>query len=258
MSPIPTHRTPLPLVALALGLALADVLLQVTLFGVTGHLFLAAGGAALGVLWLARRVAMSLGDDLAGLVWMRPVGPRTSALAAVVGGAALVPAGLLAGWSTALRPPPPEWLESLAALLPRGVGATVVALIATAVAAPIAEEIVFRGLLYRAMRAPWGPAPAAILSALLFGLSHGEPWSLFGLIGLGLLYAALTELSGSIVPAILAHGLHNAFNLALMMHEGGAGLSAGEAAPGTPWAAATVSTVVLAAALHAVARARAR
>jgi len=45
-------------------------------------------------------------------------------------------------------------------------------LITVLVVAPIVEEFLFRGILYRAL-APFGARPYILVSALLFGLFHG-------------------------------------------------------------------------------------
>ena len=55
---------------------------------------------------------------------------------------------------------------------------------AVVVVGPLAEEIIFRGLIHRVFSRTWGPWPAIIASALVFGLVHGEPWYLLGLVGM--------------------------------------------------------------------------
>ncbi|MBK7702274.1 MAG: CPBP family intramembrane metalloprotease [bacterium] len=66
---------------------------------------------------------------------------------------------------------------------------------------------------------PWGPA--AVVSSLAFGLVHGEPWYLFGLVTLGLLLAAVYELTGSLWAAVIVHAVHNAVALTLLVIQGG-------------------------------------
>ena len=85
-----------------------------------------------------------------------------------------------------------------------------VVLIATAVAAPIAEELLFRGLIARALaqrlRLPFAVViSAAMFSAFHYSLPQALPTFVLGL-GLGLI--ALR--SGSIVPGIVLHALNNA------------------------------------------------
>jgi membrane protease YdiL (CAAX protease family) len=78
----------------------------------------------------------------------------------------------------------------------------------TCVAAPLAEEIVFRGYLQPALLASLSPARAIALTAALFGLVHTLPYALpVGL--LGAFFGWLAWRGGSLWPAVLAHMLHN-------------------------------------------------
>lgn len=84
------------------------------------------------------------------------------------------------------------------------------AMIAVAcVVAPINEELLFRGVIYRGIRQRFGRAPALVASGLLFGLLHAN-WA--GFLPLALLGAALAlayEHSGDIRVPIVAHALFN-------------------------------------------------
>ncbi|MBX3382532.1 MAG: CPBP family intramembrane metalloprotease [Phycisphaeraceae bacterium] len=84
--------------------------------------------------------------------------------------------------------------------------------------APLVEETIFRGALYRHLRAWLGLFAAAILTALLFGLMHG--YSLFMLlpvITLGFCFALVREWRGSLVAPMTAHFIHNAVVLAMTL-----------------------------------------
>jgi membrane protease YdiL (CAAX protease family) len=79
---------------------------------------------------------------------------------------------------------------------------------ATACGAPIAEEVLFRGYLHDLLRR-WLPAwPAIGVGALLFGLLHGLAYAL-PIAVLGLWFGWLRERSGSLLPAVFGHALHN-------------------------------------------------
>jgi membrane protease YdiL (CAAX protease family) len=80
-----------------------------------------------------------------------------------------------------------------------------------AVLGPFAEEVLFRGVVYPGLRNVLGPWGAVPLSAALFGLGHRYMgWTGVGVTGvIGVVLALLTELSGSLWPAVLAHVLVN-------------------------------------------------
>lgn len=85
----------------------------------------------------------------------------------------------------------------------------IVAVVVLAVMAPIAEELVFRGLLYGWLRGFMPFALVAILTSALFGLAHGELAHAIAAGLLGLALAFIRERSGSLWPAIAAHVVNN-------------------------------------------------
>jgi membrane protease YdiL (CAAX protease family) len=101
-----------------------------------------------------------------------------------------------------------------------GMSGSAIALFAlyAVIIAPIAEEFVFRGLIYRGLRDRWGVAVGAIGSAIPFGLIHyvgGQPWRdvvtlqlTMVVTGIGL--ALIYERRKTIVADIAGHA---AFNL---------------------------------------------
>lgn len=82
-----------------------------------------------------------------------------------------------------------------------------------AVVAPLVEEIFFRGFVFAGLRGRWNWQAAAIISAGLFALAHFVPTSILPIFLLGLIFAFLYQISGSIWPAILMHMLTNAVAL---------------------------------------------
>ncbi len=83
------------------------------------------------------------------------------------------------------------------------------------IAAPLSEEVCFRGMLFGGLRERWPRIAAALLSGLVFGGLH----ALTGLsavpvlIAFGFILALLYEKTGSIVPGILLHMLNNSVAL---------------------------------------------
>ena len=98
--------------------------------------------------------------------------------------------------------------------------ASVVVVIAAVVMAPLAEELLFRGLLFQSLRRRLGLWFAAIVSAMVFCLVHVEiivsqPLALLGLFALAVLLAWSFHRTGSLVVPIVAHATFNAISLAL-------------------------------------------
>ncbi|HEY2768788.1 MAG TPA: type II CAAX endopeptidase family protein [Solirubrobacteraceae bacterium] len=82
----------------------------------------------------------------------------------------------------------------------------------TCVLAPICEEILFRGFIYRALCSWRGPWPAAVLTGLAFGGVHAGSAPAVDLVPLAMLGFGLCLLyrrTGSLYPCIAAHSLNN-------------------------------------------------
>lgn len=71
------------------------------------------------------------------------------------------------------------------------------------------EEVLFRGYILKAFEKSWGIITAILVSGLIFGLYHVQLTNLLPLATLGILFAVVTWLSGSIWPAIVAHFVNN-------------------------------------------------
>ncbi len=84
-----------------------------------------------------------------------------------------------------------------------------------AIVAPIVEEIFFRGFVFAGLRNKWNWKVAAFASAGLFALAHILPTSILPILILGVIFAFLYQVSGSIWPAILMHMLTNTIALSV-------------------------------------------
>jgi len=87
------------------------------------------------------------------------------------------------------------------------IGGVVTSLLLAGLLAPIIEELVFRGLLYRAWQRQWGWFPAAIASSMIFALAH--PRTLYPQFFAGLLEVCVYRRTGSLRAAILMHAVFN-------------------------------------------------
>jgi len=74
---------------------------------------------------------------------------------------------------------------------------------------PVMEEIFFRGFAYPVVRKKMGARKAIILVSLVFSMLHLNIVSFFPILALGILLAYLYEKTGSIIPCIAVHIVHN-------------------------------------------------
>jgi membrane protease YdiL (CAAX protease family) len=93
----------------------------------------------------------------------------------------------------------------------------------TCFVAPVAEEIFFRGFMFRVFNAKLGPVWGTLLTGVIFGLVHA-PNPAIGLIALGVLGAGLCVLYlrvQSIIPGMALHALNNSitFGITTKLHD---------------------------------------
>jgi membrane protease YdiL (CAAX protease family) len=148
---------------------------------------------------------------------LRPVPPRRWLGQGVAGGlvaaitAWAVGVGLeRLGWEAPVHPV--EGLVATAQDLPD----LLLVLVTVAGAVPLAEELVFRGVGYRTLRARLGPRVALPVTAAAFAVVHGvavPAW--LPILPVGLVLGLLVETSGSLWPAVVAHGVVNALAVLL-------------------------------------------
>lgn len=117
----------------------------------------------------------------------------------------------------------------------------VVSLVITAViAAPVVEEMVFRGVVMRGLRSRLPIVAVVVVQGLLFGAAHIDPVRGFGNVGLvlvlagvGVAFGTSVVLLGRIGPSMVAHALFNGAVLLVVLtgvadRLDGASASAGE------------------------------
>lgn len=85
--------------------------------------------------------------------------------------------------------------------------------------APIFEEIVFRGIIQKGLInkgvKPW---PAIIISAIIFGLVHGNPWQFVGAVLLGSVLGLVYYKTKSLLLSILLHAFNNLCSAMLIFY----------------------------------------
>jgi membrane protease YdiL (CAAX protease family) len=97
-------------------------------------------------------------------------------------------------------------------------------LVLAVVAAPIAEEIIFRGVVMRGLRSVMGAVPTVAIQAVVFGAVHIDPVLGAGNIGLVIVLSAVGAVLGGaaylfrrIVPSMIAHAILNSVALTLAL-----------------------------------------
>ncbi|HXF29911.1 MAG TPA: CPBP family glutamic-type intramembrane protease [Solirubrobacterales bacterium] len=93
----------------------------------------------------------------------------------------------------------------------KGFGAIPIQVLLIVVAAPVSEEICFRGMLFGGLREKLPRLAAALLCGLIFGALHAITGitAVPPLIVFGFLLALLYERTGSILPGMILHMLNN-------------------------------------------------
>lgn len=120
-----------------------------------------------------------------------------------------------------------KWMESLGVetvqdtvqLLQKSEDPLVLGLMALAavIAAPLCEEIVFRGYFYPVLKKYSGMWPAAVCSALVFASAHGNLTAMLPLFIFGGLLVFLYEKTGSIWAPIAVHFCFNGATVLVQM-----------------------------------------
>jgi len=158
-------------------------------------LFVAARRVPLGELGLAR------------------FGPLATVGGALFGGGAfyLVAVGLHA-WIERVWPTPPELREAMHRMVIPAAGARplVVDLVALALVPAAGEELMFRGVVFGAVRPRFGATAAVVVAAIAFGLYHGSVYRFAPAAFAGLLLGVARAASASLWPALAFHFANNA------------------------------------------------
>ena len=102
----------------------------------------------------------------------------------------------------------PEQQQIVRAFPHSGIGVALFVLVAV-IMAPLFEEIVFRGFLFRGLANSWGWAWGALASSAVFGLAHLQLDVFLPLAALGFALAWAYKQTGSLWTCIAMHGLFN-------------------------------------------------
>jgi membrane protease YdiL (CAAX protease family) len=99
-------------------------------------------------------------------------------------------------------------------------GMRVALFLGAAVAAPVGEEVFFRGLLYNALKYRYGITAGMVVSGLAFALVHISPLSVVIIFPMGVLLAYVYERTQSLWVTILMHAINNGIGVLLLWKAG--------------------------------------
>ena len=90
------------------------------------------------------------------------------------------------------------------------------AFVTLVVLAPVAEELLFRGYLFGALRRYINPILTIVITSVMFSLVHGNVGVMIDTLALGLVLGTLRQMTGSIWASILLHMAKNALAFYLL------------------------------------------
>lgn len=77
------------------------------------------------------------------------------------------------------------------------------------IAAPIGEEMIFRGIILDGFLKIYSPKKAILWSSVIFGIAHFNPWQFIGALILGAVIGWLYWKTNSLLPGIFVHFVAN-------------------------------------------------
>lgn len=83
--------------------------------------------------------------------------------------------------------------------------------ISVSLCAPIVEELIFRGIIFKGLRVKFHFGVAACISAILFAALHLDAYAAIGTFLMGMVFARLYETYGNLTLNIIVHCVYNSF-----------------------------------------------
>ena len=140
-------------------------------------------------------------------LFSKPIGARNIIMSAIAG----ISFSVWIGTMLSMLPIPDKLMDKYAEVSSAMGDTTPVFIVTAILLAPLVEEMVFRGIIYKHLRICMPEYPAIILQAVIFAVLHEGSivWMVYALVG-GLLMGYIAMLTGSIRASIATHV---AFNL---------------------------------------------
>ena len=81
--------------------------------------------------------------------------------------------------------------------------------IGVAVVSPLTEEALFRGLVQQKLEYATDVTRGILLTSLVFGIIHLNPWAFIQIILLGVFMGIVAQKTNSIIPSVIIHSINN-------------------------------------------------
>lgn len=158
---------------------------------------------------LSRRFSLKFADEF------RIGAPalETTVLALLISAGMILPIEALSTFVERRWPPDADYINFLIAIKPKGLLSLLAVGSGIVVVTPIAEELLFRGVIQRIFTRNMSAPAALALASLLFALCHFDLPSVPAIAILGLLYGYLFLVTGNLFYPIMGHALFNLFSL---------------------------------------------
>jgi len=178
--------------------------------------FVSVYALELGIVWLvARRRGVSFGDS----VGLRRV-PRMDAwigLAVATSVGLRLVATAYAGFMLSMRWTIPGWDANPAKYFPHDALGSAVLVFIIVVAAPLVEEVIFRGVLLASLAERFGTRWGIALSVVVFAAMHLNPFSFSPVLLVGWALAMLFLRSRSLWVSVACHSAFNGIGIAVVL-----------------------------------------
>jgi len=117
-------------------------------------------------------------------------------------------------------PVPEEYADQIRELKPQNALQLVVTVLGLCLLVPVAEEMVFRGMIQRIFSRNMGPVLGVLLAGAIFGAVHLSAHLLISITCFGLFLGFLFESTGNLVYPMVAHAIFNTVALVQLTTDG--------------------------------------
>jgi len=162
-------------------------------------------GMILPIVLLTRRFPSGFTRQL----MIRKPPPRMTLYVVLATFAAIVVIDFIYILSLKVMPAPEDYVDTLRDLKPDGALSLIITGIGLCVAVPVAEEIIFRGVIQRVFARSMGVVLAAVLAGVFFGVIHLNLQLLISMTVFGIYLGFLFMLTSNLIYTVFAHAILN-------------------------------------------------